>query len=135
MKRDCLLSRAYSAPPMKFNGREIAYSSLVNEILRGISTPIFAGDSDGPMTQNMGFVEAIYVMAKLAEEDKEAVAAHCDKSPDARNAALLSFYIQHEDEIERLKPEILARLEAAAAAAVESETPGKPLAQPRDSSP
>ena len=136
MKRDCLLSKAYAAPPMTFNGTPIHYCALVNEIVRGLGTPVFSSAGNGTMTQNMGFVECIYIMQLLASGKKQDIAAHCELAEAERNTALLKFYLANEDEIERLKPEIVARLEAAAASSVESDGPGgKPLEPAPASSP
>lgn len=124
MKRNCLLSRSYSAPPMTFNGVEIAYSALVNELMRTLKTAVFSPVDDDSMTQHLGMVECIYIMASLATDDKAAIAQHLDQTREQRNAWLVRFYLMHEDEIERLKPEIIARMESAAAASVESEAAG-----------
>jgi hypothetical protein len=135
MKRECLLSRTYTGAPMLFAGREIFYSALVNEILRELRTAFFTGDGDGTQTHHAGLCEGIMIMHLLAEGKRKEVQEHRDLSREVRAAAVLDFAIEHEEEIESLKPEIIARMEAAMAAMVESEEPGKPAPPAPASSP
>jgi hypothetical protein len=135
MKRECLLSRSYTGPPMLFAGREIFYSALVNEILRELRTAFFTGDGDGTQTHHAGLCEGIMVMHLLAEGKRAEIHALRSMTREERAAAVLDFAIEHDAEIESLKPEIIARMEAAMAAMVESEEPGKPAPPAPASSP
>jgi hypothetical protein len=135
MKRECLLSRSYTGPPMLFAGREIFYSALVNEILRELRTAFFTGDGDGTQTHHAGLCEGILIMHLLAEGKRQEVQDHRNLAREARAAAVLDFAIEHEAEIEAIKPEIIARMEAAMASMVESEEPGKPAPPAPASSP
>lgn len=134
MKRDCLLSKAYTGPPMVLRGVELAYSALVNEVLRELKTAFFTGDGDGSQTHTLGLVEGLMVMDMVARDSKQELADFINLPRDERNRLAVRFYIENETEVESLKPQILTRMEAAAAAAVESDSPGKSQAQAPDSS-
>jgi hypothetical protein len=135
MKRECLLSRSYSGPPMIFNGREIIFSALANEILRELRTAFFTGDGDGQQTHHAGLCEGVLVMHLLAEGKRAELMELRGMTRDQRAARVLDFAIEHEEQIETIKPEIIARMEAAMAAMVESEQPGKPAMPAPASSP
>lgn len=133
MKRECLLSRAYTGPPMTFQGVELVYSSLVHELMRDSANSFFAGGKS--TTEHLGLVEGVFVMWCLARGDKEALRQHLDKTTAERASAMVRFNLEHEEEIEKVKPIIVKRAEAVMAAMVESEGPGKPLSPVPDSSP
>jgi len=135
MKRECLLSRSYSGPPMLFAGREIIFSALANEILRELHTAFFTGDGDGTQTHHAGLCEGVMVMRLLAEGKRAEIQSLRSMTREERAAAVLDFALEHEDQIEAIKPEIIARMEAAMAAMVESEQPGKPAPPAPASSP
>jgi hypothetical protein len=133
MKRECLLSQSYIGEPMIFHGTELAYSPLVNEILRSLKTAFFHGRGGSDQTEHHGICEGIMVMNMVARDEKQEIHAHINLSPDERAKAVLAFYIDNEAEIESIKPALVARMESAIAASVESEGSGKPLPQPQDS--
>ena len=135
MKRECLLSRAYTGGPMTLEGREIAYSALANEIIREFKTSIFNADAPQDQTDYCGIAECVLVMSLLERKDFEGVKALRLMSRPDRHSAVLSFALDHAAEIDRLQTEILARLESLQAAAVESVEPGKSQPPPPDSSP
>jgi len=125
MKRECLLSRSYTGAPMMLRGIEIVYSPLANEILRELQTAFFTGDGAGDQTHQAGMNEGILIMWLIAVGDKAEI-SRLRKLPRAeRHREVLDFYIENELEIDAIKPEILARMEAAMAASVESDAPGK----------
>lgn len=126
MKRECLLSRSYTGNPLTLDGVELAFSPLVNEILRELKTALFTGNGDGSQTHQAGLCEGVLVMYLLAKEDRTALAELRKMNREDRAARVLDFYLEHEQGIDALKPEIFARMEAAAAAIVESEDAGKP---------
>jgi len=66
MKRECLLSRTYTGPPMMLRGIEIVYSPLANEILRELQTAFFTGDGAGDQTHQAGLAEGLLIMWLLA---------------------------------------------------------------------
>lgn len=135
MKRECLLSRAYTGAPLTFSGVEIAYSPLVNEIMRELGNALFSRGGDGSQTEHLALVECIMVMHLIAIGDKKAVADYMAVDRAERNKRCVQFYLDNEEEIEPLKPAIVQRLESAAAAIVESESPGKPQEPARGRSP
>jgi hypothetical protein len=135
MKRECLLSRAYTGNPMTLNGVELAFSPLANEILREFKTALFTGDGDGTQTHQAGLCEGVLVMWLLAKDDRAGIAELRKMTRPERAARVLDFYLENEAGIDALKPEILARLESIAAAIVESEAGGKPRQQAPVSSP
>jgi hypothetical protein len=134
MKRECLLSQSYIGEPMIFKGIELAYSPLVNEILRSLKTAFFHGRGGNDQTEHHGICEGIMVMNMVARGEKQEIHAHINLSPDDRSKAVLAFYIDNEAEIEAIKPALVTRMESAIAASVESEGSGKPPQQPQDSS-
>ena len=135
MKRDCLLSKSYTAGPLTFNGTEIAYSGLANEILREFKTAFFCGDGAGDQTHYSGICEGILVMFLLAQRNFSYLSDLRVMPREQRHSVVLSFAMEHEEEIARLQPEILARVEAAMAASVESAELGKSLPPVPGSSP
>ena len=135
MKRECLLSRAYTGIPLTLDGVELAFSPLVNEIVRELKTAFFTGDGDGTQTHQAGLCEGVLVMFLLASDDRKGLAALRQMSREDRARRVLDFYLEHEAGIDALKPEIIARMESVAAAIVESEAQGKPHPHVPDSSP
>lgn len=135
MKRECLLSTSYVGAPMTLRGTELVYSALVNEVVRELGSPLFCGDGDGTRTHYQGMCEGILVMYLMARGEIAGLNELRSMTSEQRNKAVLDFALENEDEIAGLKPAILARLEALAAAAVESEEVGKPRARRRESSP
>lgn len=125
MKRECLLSRASTLPPMTFRGQEIHFSALVNELLRELETPFFHGPTDH-RTDTSGVCECIALMDAMARNDFERINWFRAASHAERSRFCTTFYLENEEEIERLKPELTARLECAMAAVVEREGEGKP---------
>ena len=117
------------------DGVELAFSPLVNEILRELNTAFFTGDGDGTQTHQAGLCEGVLVMFLLAKNDRAGLAEFRKLTREQRATRVLDFYLDHEEGIDALKPDILARMESAAAAMVESEAQGKPHPQALDSSP
>jgi hypothetical protein len=135
MKRECLLSRTYTGSPMMLRGVEIVYSPLANEILREFETAFFNGDGAGDQTHQAGLNEGVLIMWLLAAGNRQEVARLRKLTRADRHREVLDFYLENEEEIDALKPEIIARMESAMAASVESETPGKSHQPLRESSP
>jgi hypothetical protein len=73
------------------------------------------------------------VMNMVARDAKQEIHTHINLAPEDRAKAVLAFYIDNEAEIEAIKPALVARMESAIAASVESEGSGKPHQQPQDS--
>ena len=124
MKRECLLSKSYTGAPMMLAGRQLAYSPLVNEILRELDTAFFTGAKEHQTDVN-GMAEGIMIMWHLANEAHDLIHRHRSLSAIERQREVVSFYIDHEAEVDALKPALLDRINAAMAAAVESEAVGK----------
>jgi hypothetical protein len=120
---------------MQFRGREIHFSALANEILRELKTAFFTARGNSEQTDHGGFCEGIMVMHLLAINNMEGIKEFRRMTREQRATAVLDFALENEEEIEALKPEIISRMEAAIAAMVESETPGKQPAQPLESLP
>tara|TARA_R110000868_G_scaffold18475_1_gene81237 strand:+ start:750 stop:1112 length:363 start_codon:yes stop_codon:yes gene_type:complete len=120
---------------MTFNGVEIFYSALANEILREFQTAFFCGDGPGDQTHFNGICEGVLVMSLLARKDFPYIAELRTMPRDQRHSIVISFAMEHDEEIARLQPEILARVEATMASSVESVELGKSQPPPLDSSP
>ena len=133
MKRECLLSQTYTGAPMKLLGVELAYSALVNEILRSLKTAFFFERGATDQSDHHGICEGIMVMDMVARDAKDEIHAHINLAPNDRAKAVLAFYIDNEAEVEVIKPAIIARMESAIAASVESEGSGKPRPRLQDS--
>jgi hypothetical protein len=73
------------------------------------------------------------VMDMVARNAKQEIHAHINLPTNDRSKAVLAFYIDNEAEIEAIKPALVARMESAIAASVESEGSGKPHPQAQDS--
>jgi hypothetical protein len=116
---------------MKLRGVELAYSALVNEILRSLKTAFFHGRGGSDQSEHHGMCEGIMVMDMVARDAKDEIHKHINLAPDDRAKAVLAFYIDNEAEVESLKPAIISRMESAIAASVESEGSGKPHPQPQ----
>ena len=134
MKRECLLSKAYTGAPITLDGIELAYSPLVNEILRELDTAFFTGPKEH-QTDHHGMVEGIMIMFYLAKNSRDLIHRHRTLEATERQREVVTFYLDHEEQIEAIKPLITERITAAVAAAVESEATGKSRPQPPDSSP
>ena len=134
MKRTCLLSRAYTGAPMLLAGREIIYSAIANEIIREFDSAFFNGAGAGDQTDFGGMCEGLLVMWHLAENDLAAIQQLRAMDRPARARTVLDFSLLHEAEIDRIKDQLLDRIESAAAAAVESEARGKSHPPAQDSS-
>lgn len=133
MKRDCLLSKAYSGPPMILAGVTLFYSPLANEILRELNTAFFMGDGTGDQTMHHGVCEGVFVMFLIASSDFKRLDEIRKMDRKERHALVLSFMIEHADEMDELRDQVIERVEASIAASVESEVVGKPLAQAQES--
>jgi len=123
MKRECLLSRHYTGEPMTLHGKPIFYSALVNELMRELKVAVFHGADD--QTDHSAFTECIMVMGLIADNNLARINELRSMDRAARHSEVLTFALGNEEEVERLKPQILDRLEQAKAAIVESEAGGK----------
>lgn len=132
MKRECLLSRTYTGAPMSFRGEELVYSAIVNEILREFKTTFFSEHSLSDQTQTHGCYEAIMIMHLVGESDFSTIQTLREKTREDRHKDVLSFAVKNMDQIDEIIPQLVARVESIAAAAVESEGRGKYQAQARD---
>ena len=72
-------------------------------------------------------------MYLLAKNKMKEVQKLRKLSREDRHSKVLDFTIEHETEIERLKGDIVDRLKSTIAAAVESDSPGKPPSPTPDS--
>lgn len=124
MKRECLLSSAYVGPEMELNGVKLAYSPLVNELVRQLKCSFFTSGGTG-QTDTGGLVEGIMIMYWLACGEKAKISAHMKKTPEDRSEIVTSFYLENEEGVDTLKPQIIDRMQAAMAASVENEEGGK----------
>jgi len=127
MKRQDLLTSTYAAPPMILGGVEIVYCPLANELVRLLRSRFFnAGDKAVDQTDHAGLVEGLMVMYWIATGEKTKIWEHVDKTQDQRARAVVMFNMEHEADIETIKPLFRQRVEAMFAASVESEAGGKP---------
>lgn len=109
---------------MTFKGVELAFSAVANEILRELKTPFFSsGNTDH--TQFHGLCEGVLVMYLIASGKRSNLAEFIRMGAEDRRREVLDFAIEHEEEIEAIKPGLIARMESAIAAQVESEAGGK----------
>ena len=116
---------------MTFNGNEVYFSALANDILREFKNGVLHDAKD--QTDLSAISEIVLVMDLLARKEMEKIQVLRKLSREDRHAKILDFTIGYEDEIERLKPEIVDRLQSITAASVESDSPGKPPSQTPDS--
>ncbi len=135
MKRECLLSKSYTGAPMKLGSAELFYSPLVNEILRELGTAFFTERGGSEQTEHLGMVEGVLIMWMVATGAKSDIQTYLELSRPSRNSRCVRFNLENEEEIEALKPAIIARMEAAMSAAVESEGTGKSQSPRQDSLP
>jgi len=127
MKRQDLLASSYATTPMILGGVEIVYCPLANELVRLLRSRFFnAGDKAVDQTDHAGLIEGLMVMFWIAAGEKAKIWEHVDKTPDQRARAVVMFNMEHEADIETIKPLFLQRVEAMFAASVESEAEGKP---------
>ena len=134
-KRQCLLSRAYSGEPMKIKGTEIVYSALANEIIREFETAFFCDAKHDDQTDHHGLCEAVYVMFLIATDDYATIEQLRAMTRKERHAQVLSFYLANVDDVDAVKPLLMARIESAAASGVESLGVGKSPSQAPEPSP
>jgi hypothetical protein len=112
---------------MKFKGREIYYSALVNEILRETKNGFFYGEGNDEQTQFLGLCEAFLFMWLYSTGDREQANRLRDMTIEQRNREVLTFALENEDEIEAVKPQFVERVKSVMAANVEGTGPGKSL--------
>lgn len=124
MNRTCLLSRAYDGP-MIFNGQEIFYSPLVNEILRETKNGFFYGSGQDAQTEFLGVCEAFLVMSLCSAGRLQELQELRRTTQEMRNRTVLDFALEHAAEIERVKPQFVERVHAVLASTVEGTAPGK----------
>jgi hypothetical protein len=126
MKRDDILSRAWTGEPLMLGGREITLTPVRYALLEYWKNSLFRPDES---TQN-----AIAAMGELI------LVCYCEKSeikelqrmsPEERHEKVMDFILLHEDEFTSVSSGIQKRLEALQASAVESEAKGKEEAQVR----
>lgn len=131
MKRECLLSRAYTGGNMTFKGTDIYFSALANDILREFKNGILHDAKD--QTDLSGTSEIVLVMYLLAENKMGDIQDLRKLTREDRHSKILDFTIENESEIERLQADIVDRLQSTIASAVESDAPGKPHSPAPDS--
>jgi hypothetical protein len=126
MKRQDLLASSYATPSMTIGGVEIVYCPLANELVRVLKSSFFnSRDRSVDQTDHAGLVEGLMVMYWIATGEKAKVWEHVEKTRDERAVAIIRFNMDFEEDIERVKPIFLQRVEAVFAASVESEAEGK----------
>lgn len=116
---------------MTFDGNEIHYSALANDILGELKTAVFTHN----LTESdfSGISEGVMVMELLRQDNKSEINKLRNMTREERRKRVLSFSLEHEEEIYRLMPEIIERMKSAQAAMVESEAGGKPHSQAQES--
>jgi hypothetical protein len=129
MKRECLLAKTYTGPPMILDGTELFYSPLANEIVREFQTAFFCGEGTGDQTAHHGLCEGILIMWLIAKNQFAEIDRLRNMSRPERHKLVLDFMLRHADVMDELKDQLIERVNAAMAAGVESEAQGKPLAQ------
>ena len=131
--RTCLLSVAYTGDPLTFNGREIHYSAVANEVIRELKSSLFHENGDKEQTEFHSMAEAILVMKLISSDDIDGIKTLRSVNRETRHRMVTDFILDNQSEVQRLIPEIAARMKALMAAGVESEGQGKSQAQAPDS--
>jgi len=126
MKRENLLAATYAGPPMMFQGVEIVYSPLANEIIRLAGNALFTGDREHGQSHQGGLIEAIMIMYYIAVDKKGLAWKITEMDYKERNRQFVKFYMENEEEVDAIKPQLLKQLESYIASSVESEDGGKP---------
>lgn len=109
---------------MKFKGQEVYFSALANDILSEFKNGILDGGEDQSDLSSIS--EIVLVMHLLAKDNIEEITQLRSMTRQERLSKVLDFTLLNEEEIERLKPEIVDRLMSAVAASVEGDGEGKP---------
>lgn len=120
MKRDDLLSTAWTGKPLELGGRELRLSAGRHGLL-GYWKNAFFDDGNTGQSSLAAMGELVMVCYLSKEELKEAQRL----SDDDRAKAVVDFMLEWEDELPEIQVGIQARMEAIKAAIVESESPGK----------
>ncbi len=131
MKRECLLSRDYTGAPMTFKGEPIYYSAFVNEIMREFKTAIFYGADD--QSDLNAISECASIMVAFATGDIDRIEQLRAMTRQERHKEATTFAIRNSDEIDRIQPQLMERIQRAMGSQVESEVEGKPYSQAQDS--
>ena len=119
MKRDDLLSTAWTGKPLELGGRELRLSAGRHGLLDYWKNSQYHEDSN--QTKPAGLGEMVMVCYVTKEELRE-IQRMTDKE---REKAVVDFMLEWEDELPEIAEGIVARMEAIKAAIVESESPGK----------
>jgi len=110
---------------MKIKGVEIVYSALANEIIREFETAFFCTSNHDDQTDHHGLCEAVLVMFLIATDDYARIEELRTMTRKDRHKQVLSFYLANVDDVDAVKPQLIARIESAAASGVESQGVGK----------
>lgn len=120
MKRDNLLSQAWTGEPLELNGRELVLSYGRQELLRAWGNELFCdGGTDQTAVHAMGEIALvcystmpeIYELRKMSRED--------------RHEKVIDFMLNAEADMGRITQGIQDRIDAVKASMVESELLGK----------
>ena len=119
MKRDDLLSRAWTGAPLLLNGIELRLSPGRHSLLGYWKNSFFVDNPEQSSLQAMG--ELILVCWANKDELKELQRM----TDEDRAKRVIDFMLEVEDELTAIQEGIELRMQSIKAAIVESELPGK----------
>jgi hypothetical protein len=120
MKRDNLLTFAWTGEPLEHNGRELVLSYGRKEQLAAWGNELF---SDKETDQSRGHAMGEITLVCCSTRDEIKTLKRMTR--EERHEAVVEFMLDNEEHLARLFDGIEIRIEAIKAASVESETPGK----------
>jgi hypothetical protein len=120
-KRQNLLNLTWAGPAITIAGREIILSPVRYALLSYWQNCLFTeGDSKQNPAEGMGEM----ILAAWATKDE--IREIQRMTPEQRQARVMEFMLEHEDEVEAATAAIEERMKSIQASAVEPVTPGKP---------
>ena len=119
MKRDDLLSRAWTGAPLELDGRELRLSAGRHSLLGYWKNSFFA---DNPNQSSLAAMGELVMVCWLDKDELKAVQRMTDEE---REKAVIDFMLEYEDQLPDIQEGIQLRMESIKAAVVESELPGK----------
>ena len=120
MKRDDLLSTAWTGKPLELGGRELRLSAGRHGLLGYWKNAFFEEGQTGQ--SSLAAMGELVMVCYLTKDEVKGVQRMTNED---RAKAVVDFMLEFEDELPEIQAGIQERMEAIKAAIVESESPGK----------
>ena len=120
MKRDDILSRAWTGEPLTLGGRQLTLSPVRYALLEYWRNSLFQ-----PQNTAQNAISAMGELVLVCYCDRSEIKELQKMGDEERADAVLNFMLAHEDEWSGVTEGIQKRLEAIQASMVESEASGK----------